>query len=145
MTCSTDVIPQVVYIYMMCLQKFSRQIGCMEDSRSAKTGKYILYHSTSQRIVGHRDQMHMHVFFLYNKKLTWPEMIKVNNSSPNWLAKYSLYPFFKCRYSICTGQTFLSLTRYIENILTTFIFLNKFIMNINSTIYLMILIMYYKY
>jgi len=51
---------------------------------------------------------------------------------------------FKCRYGTCVGQTFLNLTRFVE-ILAIFVSPNKLIMKIVSMIYLMILIMYYKY
>jgi hypothetical protein len=53
----------------------------------------------------------------------------------------------KCRYSFRMGQTFLSLTWFIE-IISNIWSLNKFIIKIDSKIYLMILIiniMYYKY
>jgi hypothetical protein len=43
------------------------------------------------------------------------------------------------------GQIFLTLIRFLYKILAVFISLNKFIMKIDSTIYLMILIMYRKY
>jgi hypothetical protein len=49
----------------------------------------------------------------------------------------------KWRYSIHADQTFSSLTTFIENI-TTFVSLNKFIIKIDSTIYLLIPTMYYK-
>jgi hypothetical protein len=50
----------------------------------------------------------------------------------------------RCRFGFRAGQTFLTLTRFIE-ILAIFVSSNKFIMKIDSIIYLMILIMYYKY
>ena len=40
----------------------------------------------------------------------------------------------KCRYGICAGQTFLSLTMFVK-ILAIFISLTKFIIKIDSTIY----------
>ena len=51
---------------------------------------------------------------------------------------YSAPCFF---WSICAGQTLLNLTRFIK-ISTTLVSLNKFITKINSTIYLIILIIY---
>jgi hypothetical protein len=50
----------------------------------------------------------------------------------------------KCRYSFRIGQTFLSLIGFIK-IISNICSLNKFIIKIDSKIYLMILIMYYKY
>jgi hypothetical protein len=50
----------------------------------------------------------------------------------------------KCCYSICADQISFSLTKFVENI-SDICISNKFIMKIDSTIYLMILIMYYKY
>jgi hypothetical protein len=49
-----------------------------------------------------------------------------------------------CHYSICADQTFLSFIRflkYIDNNVTS----NNFTIKIDSKIYLMILIIYYKY
>jgi hypothetical protein len=51
---------------------------------------------------------------------------------------------FKCRREIRTDQIFSRLIKFIK-ILTIFVSHNKFIMKIDSTIYLIILIMYYKY
>jgi hypothetical protein len=48
---------------------------------------------------------------------------------------------FICRYELRVSQTLLRFVKNISNILS----LNKFIMKIDSTIYLMILIMYHKY
>lgn len=56
-----------------------------------------------------------------------------------------LHPFQnKCLYGIHAGQTFLSLTIFIKHI-SIFISSNKLIKKIDSTIYLITLIVYYKY
>ena len=53
------------------------------------------------------------------------------------------YLCHKCRYDIRTDQTFISLTRFAENISN--IYISKFIIKIDSMVYLRILIMYDKY
>ena len=47
-------------------------------------------------------------------------------------------------YRMRDGQTFSSLTSFIEDI-ATFVSLNKSIMKTHSIVYLMILVMHYKY
>jgi hypothetical protein len=58
---------------------------------------------------------------------------------PADLATYSLCP----KLLVILDFRVISLTRFIE--CATFVFSNNFIMKINSAIYLMILIIYYKH
>jgi hypothetical protein len=51
---------------------------------------------------------------------------------------------FFCRYELWVGQSLLRCTRFVKNI-SNILSLNKFIIKMDSTIYLMILIMYHKY
>ena len=77
------------YIWWCVCRNFPGRLDACKISFFFEYAWKIVGVPTSQHIISY----HMHVFFLYDKKLTWPEMIKVNNSSPTWLAKYSLYPF----------------------------------------------------
>lgn len=52
---------------------------------------------------------------------------------------------FKHPYNICAGQTLLNLTIFIKKILSTSASTNKFIVKIDLTTYLIILIMYHRY
>jgi hypothetical protein len=62
-----------------------------------------------------------------------------------WMSGHDILPLslFKCCRGIRASQNFSSLTKFVENINN--IVFNIFIMKIDSMIYLIILIMYYKY
>jgi hypothetical protein len=62
----------------------------------------------------------------------------------NRVANYSPCPYLSVAREIHASQTFSNLTKFVE-ILATFVSPNKFIVKIDSMVYVIILIIYYKY
>jgi hypothetical protein len=73
--------------------------------------------------------------------LTWQETLSQRpwRHAPVLELRRALYILFIHSFGIFTGQIFLTLTRFLENI-SNIVSLNKFIIKINLMIYLIILI-----